>query len=94
MILPFLSLPLQLTLLWNVYYEQVCLAMRHISHKGEFATRQTKSCSPFPVKVLGLEVMTMQYCLRHFSIQLPSAFEFLDDARNASISDSVQPGKN
>lgn len=66
--------------------------MRHIVHKGESAARQRKRCLPFPVKVLGLEVMTVQYCLRHFSIQLASAFEFLDDASNASVSDSAQPG--
>lgn len=37
----------------------------------------------------GLEVMTLQYCLRQISIQLSSFIESLDDARNALISESV-----
>lgn len=40
--------------------------------------------------MLGLEVKTLQYCLRQISIQTSSLFVSLDDARNALISESVQ----
>lgn len=48
------------------------------------------SSLPLPVKTLGLEVKTSQYCLRQISIQTSSSFVSLDDARNALTSEPVQ----
>lgn len=53
------------------------------------ATQWTSNI-PFPVRMLGLEVMTLQYSRRQITIQLSSLFVSLDDARNALISESVK----
>lgn len=62
--------------------------LQYNGHKGQSASQRARSL-PFPVKMLGLEVMALQYCLRHISIQPSSFFEPLDDARNSPTSNSV-----